>query len=210
MKFKIAYLLVAMVIAVSFSCGLLSGAQPVLPNSILFVTQVPIATEINDATVSNVFASVVSPFGNHLADTAHAGRGGDLWLRTPDGALRNLTRAAGLGADGPQHGIGIAVRDPAVHWSGTRAVFSMVAGTPLASGDVTPFVWQLYEITNLSTVIANSNITPAIVKVSHQPAGFNNVMPCYGTDDRIIFACDRPRNGAAHLYPQLDEYNDVP
>jgi hypothetical protein len=35
-------------------------------------------------------------------------------------------------------------------------------------------------------------------------------MPCYGTDGRIIFACDRPRNGAPHLYPQLDEYNDVP
>ena len=210
LKLKTAYFLLAVVVAPGIFAGLLSAAQPALPNAILFVTQVPIATEINDATVSNVFASVVSPFGNHLADTAHAGRGGDLWLRTPDGALKNLTRAAGFGTNGPQHGIGIAVRDPVVHWSGARALFSMVVGAPVGSGDITPFVWQLYEITNLSSVIANSNVTPAIVKFLNQPTGFNNVMPCYGTDERIIFACDRPRNGAAHLYPQLDEYNDVP
>src|SRR5260221_151067 len=49
-----------------------------------------------------------------------------------------------------------------------------------------------------------------ITRVANQPTNFNNVMPCYGTDGRIIFACDRPRNGAARLYPQLDEYNDVP
>src|SRR5689334_8676037 len=55
------------------------AAQPA--NPILFVTQVPIPNEINDNIVGNVFVSVVSPLGNHLADTAHAGRGGDLWIR---------------------------------------------------------------------------------------------------------------------------------
>src|SRR5258706_11858708 len=129
-----------------FTCMISRGAQPVLPNPILFVTQVVIPTEINDDTVSNVFISVVSPLGNHLADTAHAGRGGDLWLRYPDGSLKNLTRAAGFGTNGVQHGVGIGARDPAVHWSGGKAIFSMVVGAPLAAGDPTQFVWQLYEV----------------------------------------------------------------
>ncbi len=49
-----------------------------------------------------------------------------------------------------------------------------------------------------------------ITKVPNQPLGFNNVMPIYGSDGRILFASDRPRNGAAHLYPQLDEYESTP
>jgi hypothetical protein len=181
------------------------AASPALPNPILFVTQVPIPNEVNDNAVANVFVSVVSALGNHLADTAHAGRGGDLWIRYGDGTLRNLTRAAGLGTTGVQHGIGIAVRDPFVHWSGTKAIFSMVVGAPMNSGDSTQFFWQLYEITNF----LDPSAAPVVTKVLNQPAN-NNVMPCYGTDGRIIFACDRPRNGAAHLHPQLDEYNDVP
>jgi hypothetical protein len=32
----------------------------------------------------------------------------------------------------------------------------------------------------------------------------------YGSDDRIIFTSDRPRNGKRHLYPQLDEYETAP
>jgi hypothetical protein len=59
----------------------LHAAQPALANPILFVTQIPIPDERNDNDVKNVFASVVTPLGNHLADTAHAGRGGDLWIR---------------------------------------------------------------------------------------------------------------------------------
>src|SRR5258706_8322287 len=182
------------------------GAGPALPNPILFVTQVVIPNELNDGIVSNVAVSVVSPLGNQLADTAHAGRGGDLWIRYDDGTLKNLTRAAGFGANGVQHGIGIAARDPHVHWSGTKAIFSMVVGAPTNSSDKAQFVWQLYEITNFLDPTA----TPVITKVPNQPTNYNNVMPCYGTDGRIIFACDRPRNGAPHLYPQLDEYNNVP
>src|ERR1043166_618733 len=205
-----ALLILVLAAILRFASQTIHAAQPVLPNAILFVTQPPIPNEVNDANVLNVFVSVASPLGNHLADTAHAGRGGDLWIRYPNGVLKNLTRAAGFGVDGPQHGAGIGVRDPHVHWSGAKAIFSMVVGAPLVAGDPAQFFWQLYEITNLSAVVADSNTVPAIVKVLNQPAGYNNVMPCYGTDERVIFACDRPRNGASHLYPQLDEYNDVP
>src|SRR5882757_5106929 len=101
----------------------LVAASPALPNPILFVTQVHIPNEVNDGTVSNVFVSVVSALGNHLPDTAHAGRGGDLWIRYPSGAITNLTRLAGFGVSGSQDGAGIAVRDPFVDWSGTKAIF---------------------------------------------------------------------------------------
>src|ERR1043165_8206973 len=92
-----------------------SGAAAIT-NAILFVTQVPMPNEVNDGTVSNVTVSVVSALGNHLADTAHAGRGGDLWIRYPSGSVSNLTRLAGYGVDGSQDGNGIAARDPFVHW----------------------------------------------------------------------------------------------
>ncbi|HEU0040572.1 MAG TPA: hypothetical protein VFR76_15000 [Verrucomicrobiae bacterium] len=182
------------------------SAHATITNAILFVTQAPIPDEVNDGTVSNVFVSVVSALGNHLADTAHAGRGGDLWIRYPGGALTNLTRAAGFGTNTIQHGIGIGVRDPFMHWSGKKAVFSMVVGAPADPGDTNQYSWQLYEITNFVT----QGSTPSITKVPNQPTHYNNVMPCYGTDERVIFACDRPRDGSAHLYPQLDEYNNVP
>ncbi|MEO6182684.1 MAG: hypothetical protein ABIP71_06235, partial [Verrucomicrobiota bacterium] len=181
------------------------AAQPVLANPILFVTQVPMPTEVN-AIVSNVIVSVVSPLGNHPADTAHAARGNDLWIRYPNGALTNLTRAAGYGVLGAQHTNGIAVRQPAMHWSGTKAVFSMVVGSPRFSGDINTFYWQLYEISNF----LYTSSAPVITKVPNQPTNYNNVSPTYGTDERIIFTCDRPRDGSPHLYPQLDEYNDIP
>ena len=43
-----------------------------------------------------------------------------------------------------------------------------------------------------------------------QPANANNVSPIYGTDDRILFTSDRPRNGDRLTYPQLDEYESTP
>src|SRR6185295_8823993 len=88
-----------------------SAKAATLTNPIVFVTQPPIAHELN-SSVSNTFLSVVTIFGNHLADTAHAGRGGDLWLMLTNQHLVNLTRAAGFGASGVQHGVGIDVRDP--------------------------------------------------------------------------------------------------
>jgi hypothetical protein len=49
-----------------------------------------------------------------------------------------------------------------------------------------------------------------VTKVPNQPANYNNISPIYGTDGRILFTSDRPRGGEAHLYPQLDEYEEAP
>ena len=183
-------------------------ASVALTNPVVFVTQVHLPKE-NNGNVSNSFMSVVTLFGNHLADTAHAGRGGDLWLMTTNGSLVNLTRKAGLGTNGVQDGVGIGVRDPAIHWLGKKAVFSMVVGAPAASNDVTQFHWQLYELTNLDAVISDTNTTPAIVPVQNQPTNYNNITPCYATDDRIIFTTDKPFNGQPHLL-NLEEYKGNP
>ncbi len=167
-------------------------------NAVLFVTQVPIPGD---------FTSIASTFGNQKATPDSCGRGGDLYIRYPDGTVKNLTRAAGYGAWGSQATNGIAVRQPSVHWNGQKAVFSMVVGTPRYQYDYnTVSYWQLYEITNFT----NPASVPMITKVPNQPTNYNNVAPIYGTDDRIIFASDRPRNGQRNLYPQLDEYEEAP
>ncbi len=173
--------------------AVVSAAAPT--NPILFVTQVPLGTD---------FASVASTFGNQGAQIDVAPRGGDLWIRYPDGTLKNLTRAAGYGVDGMQDARGIAVREPSVHWSGTKALFSMVVGAPPRQYEWGEHYWQIYEITGLG-----ATETPVIRKIPNQPPSYNNVSPFYGTDDRILFTSDRPRNGARHLYPQLDEYEEA-
>ncbi len=171
---------------------------PVTPpaaSAILFATQVP---------TMNDFASRASTFGNHTATMDQVARGGDLMIRYDDGTLRNLTREAGFGMDGMQGANAIAVREPAVHWSGTKAVFSMVVGAPTARYQVRTFYWQLYEVTGLG-----KGQSAVVTKVPNQPATYNNISPIYGTDDRILFTSDRPRDGQAHLYPQRDEYEST-
>lgn len=165
-------------------------------NPIVFVTQVPIATD---------FTTIAATFGNHTGALWSVGRGGDLYIRYPDGTLKNLTAAAGYGSSGQQGANAIAVRDPSPHWDGKKVVFSMVVGAPSKRYEVQTYFWQLYEITGLG-----QNETPVITKVANQPTTFNNISPIYGTDDRIIFTTDRPRTGEAHLYPQLDEYEEAP
>src|SRR5262249_4079842 len=151
------------------------------------------------------FATIGSVFGNHRASLDSCGRGGDLYIHYPDGTVKNLTRAAGFGTYGAQHTNGIAVRQPCVHWSGTRAVFSMVVVAPWFQYDYAAVsYWQLYEVTNFTDPAS----VPVITKVPNQPTNYNNISPIYGTDDRIIFSSDRPRNGEAQLYPQLDEYEE--
>jgi hypothetical protein len=181
--------------------GLLAAAPAAFAgptNSILFATQVQIPGD---------FTSIGSVFGNQQATLDSCGRGGDLYIRYPDGTVKNLTRAAGYGRYGSQTTNGIAVRQPSMHWSGKKAVFSMVVGAPRYQYDyATVNYWQLYEITNFT----DSASIPIITKVPNQPTNFNNVSPCYGTDDRIIFTSDRPRNGQSQLYPQLDEYEEAP
>jgi hypothetical protein len=173
----------------------LFAAVLTIANPILFVTQVPMPSD---------FTTIGSTFGNHSGQVDSVPRGGDLWIRYPDGSLKNLTRTAGYGMEGRQGANAIAVREPSVHWSGTKALFSMVVGAP-EQYQWNDYRWQIYEITGLG-----KNDTPVIRKVDHQPAAYNNISPIYTTDDKILFTSDRPRNGAAHLYPQLDEYEEAP
>ncbi len=165
------------------------------PNPILFVTQVPVPVD---------FAAIGSTFANHEADMGAVYRGGDLWIRYPNGQLRNLTAEGGFGMNGFQGANAIAVRDPHVHWNGTKAVFSMVVGAPPAQFVVQSYRWQLYEVTGFG-----QGQTVSITPVANQPTGFNNVNPAYQSDGSIVFTSDRPRNGAAHLYPQHDEYEST-
>jgi hypothetical protein len=167
-----------------------------LPNPIMFVGQVPTPDD---------FVTVASTFGNHDPQQTRAPRGGDLFILYPSGTLKNVTRGAGFGNGGFQGASSIAVREPSVHWSGTKALFSMVIGAPTQQFQVKTFFWQIYEVTNLG-----EGQTPVVTKVPNQPQNFNNVSPIYGTDGRILFTSDRPRNGASHLYPQLDEYETAP
>jgi len=170
--------------------------QPaVLPNPVLFVTQFPISAD---------FATIGSVFANHRGAMDSAGRGGDLYIRYANGSLRNLTQEAGYGNSGLQGANAIAVRDPAVHWNGTKAVFSMVVGAPTQQYQVGTWYWQLYEITGFG-----QGQTVAITRVANQLADYNNVQPTYASNGDLIFVSDRPRSGERHLYPQHDEYEST-
>ena len=158
---------------------------------ILFVTQPPFGGD---------FTSVNATFGNHQGVTGSAPRGGDLYIRYDDGTLRNLTAEAGYGLAPRQD---IAVREPCVHWSGAKALFSMVVGGTTVN-DYSPVYWQIYEVSGFGR-----GETVSITKLP-QPTNTNNVAPIYGTDDRILFTSDRPRNGDRPTFPQLDEYESQP
>lgn len=198
-----AILLALVLSTLSFSA---SAANPALPNPVLFVTQVPTGYD-------NVNMNISSPFANHLPTTLAAPRGGDLMLLPTTGTLRYLTQEAGYGTTGGGSLMtgnqAIAVRDPAVFWDASKAIFSMVVGAPASVGGAENYSWQLYEITNLTAVLGGS--TPIVQKVAHQPAlPFNNIHPNYLSDGSIVFVSDRPRNGAAALYPIFDEYRGQP
>jgi len=187
-----------------------TSVAAVLPTQpILYVTQVPVMNENKDGghVVASNRMNVASLFGQHLGDTASCGRGGALMIRYVDGTTRNLTLAAGYGTAAQQQtgANSIAVRSPAVDWTGQKALFSMVVGAPVSLADTTPFFWQIYEITAFG-----QNQTPVITKVPNQPVNANNIMPSYGTNGRILYSSDRPRDGLAHLYPQLEEYLNIP
>jgi hypothetical protein len=172
-------------------------AAQVADNPILFVAQVP---------MSDDFGNAFATFGSHGAGIDEVFRGGDLMIRYPDGSVRNLTREAGFGTAAEFQGEdAIAVRDPDVHWNGTRAIFSMVIGAPPARYQREPWYWQMYEVTGLG-----QGQTAVITKVANQPADYNNVNPTYASGGRIVFASDRPRSGERHLYPQQDEYESAP
>lgn len=173
------------------------SAEPALPYPVLFVTQFPVRED---------FAAIASVFANHRATSDLAGRGGDLYVRYPDGSLRNLTREAGYGSSTVFQGSdSIAVRDPSVSWDGTKAVFSMVIGAPVEQFQRVPSYFQLYEVSGLE-----QGGHAVITKVAHQAVDRNNINPIYLSDNSILFSSDATRNGAPQLYPQLDEYEEQP
>ncbi len=181
-----------LLIAFSIGWPLSAAALP----DIVFVTQPPHPAD---------FATANATFGNHQATLDSIPRGGDLYIRYSDGTLKNITAAAGFGNSGFQGANAIAVRDPSVHWNGNKIIFSMVIGAPTQQYQYKSYRWQIYEVTN----IGQSQI-PVITKVPNQSADYNNVMPIYGTNERIIFVSDRPHAGLTHTYPQRDEYESTP
>lgn len=179
-----------------FTTLLLQAQSVQTPHPIIFVTQTPVAG----------FSAVTQTFNNHGDDVPSVPRGGDLMIRYPDGTLRNLTREAGFGdSTVMQTGKSIAVRQPSVHWNGTKAIFSMLVGAPAKEFDYTKHYWQLYEVTGLG-----KGEKAIITKVPNQPENYHNISPIYGSDDKIIFTSDMPFNKKRHLYPQLDEYETAP
>ena len=182
------------------SAGSSSGTAGPTANPILFVAQVPTADD---------FSTIGSVFANHLTGMQSVARGGDLYIRYPNGTLKNLTKLAGFGMDGVQGANAIAVRDPSVSWDGTKAIFSMVIGAPTARYQITTDYWQMYEVSGLG-----ASDTPTITAVANQPTDNNNISPLYGTDGNILFTSDRSRAGSRtdypQLYPQLDEYEEAP
>ncbi len=123
-RFVAALVLVALALPASpaaFPHPVAPRGAGALPHPILFVTQMPIGED---------FATIGSVFANHQAGLQDVGRGGDLYIRYPNGTLRNLTAEAGYGVNGFQGANAIAVRNPAVSWDGSKAVFSMVVGAP--------------------------------------------------------------------------------
>jgi hypothetical protein len=183
---------ITVLLSVAAGASLVRGQQ----NPILYCTQVPVSG----------FTVRSSAFGTHDGSITSAPRGGDLVIRYADGTTRNLTQEAGFGMVGFQGANSIAVREPCVHWSATKALFSMVVGAPTKQYDVsTTYYWQIYEVTGLG-----QGETAQITKVPNQPAQYNNISPAYGSDGRIIFTSDRPRDGQRYLWPQRDEYESAP
>ena len=204
---KLPSFIIAALAALPLAVHAVTPTKPVL-----FVTQVPVPNEINNRTVANSFLGVAGVFANAQADTLHCARGGGLWIYhpgTPNPTLVNLTATATWSIPGGNPGTAnaISVRNPSVSWDGTKAVFSMVVGAPASVSDATQFFWQLYEIGPLT-----QGSQPVITKVANQPAGFNNVSPCYASGGRIVFASDLPHRGAAFAFlgPQREEYLDLP
>ena len=177
----------------------------VLSHPVLFSLVVP-------PLVPDSFGHQLETFTNHETSMQiQAPRGGDLCMMDTAGTLRYLTKEAGFGvAEGQvQAGNAIAVRQPSVHWTGNKALFSMVIGGPSEAYDQSYRAnkWQIYELTNLEAVV--SGATPIITKIANQPA-YNNISPIYGSDDQIIYTSDAPLFGMTHTYPQLDEYESSP
>lgn len=166
---------------------------------IVFVTSVPVVS----------IQSQLSAFGNHGSSILDSIPGGDLYIRYQDGRLKNITGSAGYGVPTAEIQEGakpISVRQPTVHWSGKKVIFSMLIGGPKERYDrASDRRWQIYEAVGLGPYDVTS-----IRKVPYQPTKYNNFSPVYGANDDIIFVSDAPLYGMKHTYPQLDEYESTP
>lgn len=182
----------------AMTASIISSTFAAPTNPIMFVGQVPLMGE---------FGSMAATFGNQNATLSTAPRGGGLFIRYPDGTVKDLTALAGFGtASGMQGANAIAVRDPHVHWAGKKAIFSMVVGAPTQRYQVQQYFWQLYEVTGLGQAQM-----PVISKVPNQPSNRNNIYPFYNSKGQILFTSDAtPVGNAQHLYPPLDEYELSP
>jgi len=208
MAFLLKKILVSAAAALALAPSLALGANPTKP--ILFVTQVPMPEEVNSRDILTSYESCVSPFSNHLADTAHAGRGGSLWVRFSNGQIVDMLAAADWSAipGGKPAPNTIAVRNPSVSFAADKAVFSMVVGAPSGPTDATQFFWQLYEITLPTQAQLSMGVKPVLTKVANQPA-HNNITPAYAPGSKIVFASDAPYDGQTH-HLQREEYLGLP
>lgn len=166
---------------------------------IVFVTNVPVVSML----------SQLNAFGNHGTSIVDSIPGGDLYIRYQDGGIKNITESAGFGVPSSEIQEGakpISVRQPTVHWSGNKVIFSMMLGGPKERFDrASERRWQIYEAVGLGQYDVVS-----IRKVPNQPTKYNNFSPVYGANDDIFFVSDAPLYGMKHTYPQLDEYESTP
>lgn len=168
-------------------------------NPIIFVTTVPVVN----------LQGQLNAFGNHGTTILDSIPGGDLYIRYPNGTLKNLTESAGLGVksgDIQEGKAPIAIRQPTVHWDGKKVIFSMLVGGPKERFDrASERRWQIYEAIGLG-----EHDVVTIRKVPYQLSNYNNFSPVYGANDDIFFVSDAPLYGMNHTYPQLDEYESTP
>lgn len=168
-------------------------------NPIVFVTAVPVVS----------MQGHLNAFGNHGTSIVDSIPGGDLYIRYPNGALKNLTESAGFGVKSSDIQKGkkpIAIRQPTAHWSGKKVIFSMLTGGPKERFDrAANRRWQIYEAFGLG-----ENDVVTIRKVPYQSSKYNNFSPVYGSNDDIFFVSDAPLYNMKHTYPQLDEYESAP
>lgn len=175
--------------------------RPIMITSypVVFVTSVPVVG----------LKDQLNAFGNHGTSIVDSIPGGDLYIRYVNGKIRNLTAEAGFGRGSGEIQEGktpIAVRQPTVHWSGKKVIFSMMLGGPKERFDrASDRRWQLYEASGLL-----ENEVVDIKKVPYQYSKYNNISPVYGASDDIFFVSDAPLYGMNHTYPQLDEYESTP
>ena len=152
------------------------------------------------------FTTIGAVFGNHQGSLWSVARGGDLWIRYGDGTLKNLTQAAGYGVNGLQGASSIAVREPSVHWSGTKALFSMVVGG--ADAPVPGRSVLLADLRDHRSRARPRRRSSRKCRTSRPTTttSARSTAPTSGSSSPPIGRA----TATAHLYPQLDEYEEAP